>query len=102
LGIGIVKALVDHYSARVVVVSRNTSAELASLPPTSLLFIQCDIREDDTAKHAISKAVEKFGRLDSMVLNAGTLDPVAKLETASASTWVECFQVNLFANVSLV
>src|SRR5947207_14651748 len=77
LCLGIVKALISSYSARVVVLSRNKSAELSARPSTSLHFIQCDIAQDRTAESAINETLKAFGRLDSIVLNAGTLDPVA-------------------------
>jgi len=102
LGLGIVKALIQSYSARVVVLSRSKSSELSSLPSTSLHFIQCDITQEGTAKSAVTETIKQFGRLDSIVLNAGTLDPVTKLENATSETWKECFHINVFANIPLI
>jgi NAD(P)-dependent dehydrogenase (short-subunit alcohol dehydrogenase family) len=102
LGLGIVKALISTYTARVVVLSRNKSAELSALPSTLFHFIQCDIEQEGTAKSAISETLKTFGRLDSIVLNAATLDPVAKLENSTSAAWKECFNVNVFSNISLV
>lgn len=96
------KALVGTYSAKVVVLSRNTSKELESLPSSSLHFIQCDITKEIVAKDAINETIQKFGRLDSIVLNAGTLDPVSRFDQASASAWKECFDINVFSNIPLV
>jgi len=93
---------VGTYSAKVVVLSRNTSKELESLPSSSMHFIQGDITKDAVAHDAINETLNKFGCLDSIVLNAGTLDPVSRLDQASASAWMECFNINLFSNVSLV
>ena len=84
-----------------VVLSRNTSAELSSLSSPSLHIIQRDITQDSTARFAITETIEKFGRLDSIVLNAGTLDPVVKLENSTSSGWKKCFDVNVFSNISL-
>lgn len=102
LGLGIVKALIRTYCARVVVLSRSDSDELSALPSTFLHHIQCDITQEGTAKSAITETLKKFGRLDSIVLNAGTLEPVTKLENAESSAWKECFNVNVFSNISLV
>jgi NAD(P)-dependent dehydrogenase (short-subunit alcohol dehydrogenase family) len=101
LGFGIVKALVQTYSARVVALSRKKSSELAGLPPT-VHSIECDITNEEAATSAIKQTIDKFGRLDSLVLNAGTLDPVTRLENASPSSWKESFNINLFANIPLV
>jgi NAD(P)-dependent dehydrogenase (short-subunit alcohol dehydrogenase family) len=102
LGLGIVKALITTYSARVIVLSRNSSKDLESLPSSSLHIIKCDITEESIAKTAINETMTTFGRLDSIVLNAGTLDPVSRLDNASASAWRECFDINVFSNISLV
>jgi NAD(P)-dependent dehydrogenase (short-subunit alcohol dehydrogenase family) len=102
LGLGIVKALIKTYNARVVVLSRTKTTELSSLASPSLLSIQSDITQEGTAKTAIAEAVKTFGRLDSIVLNAGTLGPVSRIENATSSGWNECFNINVFANISLV
>ena len=102
MGLGIVKALIHTYAARVVVLSRSNSDELSSLQSTSLHFIQCDITQEETGKLAITETLKIFGHLDSIVLNAGTLDPVNKLVNSSTLAWKECFNVNVFANISLV
>lgn len=96
------KALIYNYFAKVVVLSRKTSEELSALPSTSFHFIQGDITQDNIAKSVITETLNKFGRLDSIVLNAGTLDPVARLENSTSSSWKECFDVNVFSNISLV
>jgi len=102
LGLGIVKALLAAYNAKVVVLSRTKTTELSSLASPSLLSIQCDITQDGTAKSAIAETLKTFGRLDSIVLNAGTLDPVTRIENATAEVWQECFNVNVFSNIPLV
>ena len=96
------KALISTYAARVVVLSRNKSNEWSALPSTLFHFIQCDIAQEGTAKSAITETLNTYGRLDSIVLNAATLDPVAKLENSTAAAWKECFNVNVFSNISLV
>ena len=41
--------------------------------------------------------MDKFGRLDSLVLNHGVLDPVTPLAEAKAEDWVKGFNVNFFS-----
>lgn len=48
------------------------------------------------------EAAEAFGSLDSVVANAGVLDPVAAVGKASVAQWRELFEVNLFSVVELV
>lgn len=102
LGLGVVKALIGTYKANVVVLSRSKTTEVSSLESPSVLSIQCDITQEGTAKTAIAETLKTFGRLDSIVLNAGTLAPVTKLENASAQGWRECFSINVFANIPIV
>jgi len=97
-----VKALLTKYSAKVVVLSRHSSSELSALESPSLLFLQRDITQVDTAKFAISETLRKFGRLDSIVLNAGTLDPVTRIKNSTVQGWKDCFNVNVFSNIPLV
>jgi NAD(P)-dependent dehydrogenase (short-subunit alcohol dehydrogenase family) len=102
LGLGIVKTLLATYNANVVVLSRTKTTELSSLASPSLLSIQCDITQEGTAKSAIAETLKTFGRLDSIVLNAGTLDPVTRIENATTAEWQECFNINVFSNIPLV
>ena len=85
-----------------VVLSRRQSAELKSLPDESMHFFECDITQDGVAKSAIERTLHFYGRLDSIILNAGTLDPVVRLENATMVGWQECFNINVFANIPLV
>jgi NAD(P)-dependent dehydrogenase (short-subunit alcohol dehydrogenase family) len=102
LGLGIVKTLLATYNANVVVLSRTKTTELSSLASPSLLSIQCDITQEGTAKSAIAETLKTFGRLDSIVLNAGTLDPVTRIENATTAGWQESFNINVFSNIPLV
>lgn len=51
---------------------------------------------------AIKSAHDTFQRIDSIVLNAGTLDPVGKITTSEISldAWKTSFDVNFFSLVS--
>jgi NAD(P)-dependent dehydrogenase (short-subunit alcohol dehydrogenase family) len=86
----------------VVVLSRSKSTALAALSEKSLHFIQSDITQNGVAEDTIAQTVRKYGRLDSIILNAGALDPVVRLEHTTAVGWQECFNVNLFSNIPLV
>ena len=61
-----------------------------------------DITQKDVASDTIQEILTKHGRLDSLVLNAGTLDPVTSIEDASVDAWRQAFEVNLFANIPLI
>ncbi|XP_043693340.1 secoisolariciresinol dehydrogenase-like [Telopea speciosissima] len=39
------------------------------------LFVHCDVTKEDDVKNAVDEAVSRFGKLDIMFNNAGTIDP---------------------------
>lgn len=100
-GIGRATAsLFAHGGARVVVSGRDATrgkaleAELAQLG-AGALFVQADVREEAQVAALIDAAVQRFGRLDVAVNNAGTEGSPAP---ASAAT-VEDFRASFDTNV---
>lgn len=66
----------------VVTISRSLPAELLALQkefPDRLACVQGDVADKAVSAKAVGTAVERFGGLDSIVLNAGVLDPLSKL-----------------------
>ena len=51
---------------------------------------------------AVNLAIEKFGRLDGIVLNHGTLGAVARLSEASVEEWKKGFDINVFSAIAVV
>lgn len=61
-----------------------------------------DIAESWVAPKAVEIAVEKYGQLDSVVANAGVLDPVDAVAKADVAKWKTLFDINFFSVVELV
>lgn len=61
-----------------------------------------NVSDKHTQVAAIERAVKGFGQLDSVIANAGKLDPVAKLSEANTDEWKTLFDVNFFSVVDLV
>ena len=90
---------------RVVFNSRVSVAEgqrLAVATPGSI-YVQADIARDEDCARLVATVLERFGRLDVLVNNAGAtrLIPHADLETASRDVWREIFEVNVFGTWGL-
>jgi ketoreductase RED2 len=68
-----------------------------SLPDA--LYVQGDISDPAVPERLVSAALERWGRLDTLVNNAGTtaLIPHQDLEAASVDVWRRIFEVNVFA-----
>ncbi|KAL4081686.1 hypothetical protein V8B97DRAFT_2001832 [Scleroderma yunnanense] len=71
------------------------------LPYTAARWAQSVIHSTDgVAQHqAFDEARKKFGRIDSLVLNAGTLDPMGRIgdPAISVDAWKQHFDVNVFS-----
>ncbi|KAJ3002022.1 hypothetical protein HKX48_002567 [Thoreauomyces humboldtii] len=85
-------------------------SQFTSLPALSALaslggkfeYLSLDITADDAGKRIVDTAVQKFGSLDAVVHNAGVLDPIAPLSSASLPDFKHCMDVNVFAGLSLI
>ena len=71
-------------------------AVAASLPDAH--YVQGDITEAGVPERLVATALERWGRLDTLVNNAGTtaLIPHHDLEAATVDTWRRIFEVNVF------
>lgn len=73
-------------------------AETAALTgsPQRVLTLALDVSESAAAADAVSSTVERFGRLDALVNNAGSA-PLAPIEKTTPALLQECFAVNALA-----
>ena len=91
VGRGIAQRFADA-GATVVVCARNIPDDL----PSSWTAFSVDLREPDEASAMIDSIVERFGRLDMLVNNAGG-SPPSDTATASANFAQKIVAVNLFS-----
>lgn len=82
--------------ARVLVCGRNEPEELPSGGGRTAEFVSCDVRDFHQAQELVATAVERFGRLDVLVNNAGGSPEVAA-ETASPRLSTKIVELNLLA-----
>jgi rhamnose utilization protein RhaD (predicted bifunctional aldolase and dehydrogenase)/NAD(P)-dependent dehydrogenase (short-subunit alcohol dehydrogenase family) len=66
------------------------------------LGIAGDITDEDGVRRALAAAVDAFGGLDMLILNAGIFPPGRKLHELASEEWRRVFQVNLDANLALL
>jgi NAD(P)-dependent dehydrogenase (short-subunit alcohol dehydrogenase family) len=85
--------------AQVLVCGRTEPASRAALPAAdgrSAGFARADVRDPDQARRLIGAAVDRFGRLDVLVSNAGGA-PSAAAATASPRFHAKVIELNLIA-----
>ncbi|KAI7893927.1 uncharacterized protein EV154DRAFT_126110 [Mucor mucedo] len=61
-----------------------------------------DVTDDHVLQKAVNIAVDKWGRLDSIIANAGVLEPLDNIATAPVEGWKRLFDVNVFSILSLI
>ena len=71
-------------------------AVAASMPDAH--YVQGDITEEGVPERLVTAALERWGRLDTLVNNAGTtaVIPHHDLQAASVDVWRRIFEVNVF------
>jgi ketoreductase RED2 len=99
IGAATARAFADA-GASVLVNSARSVAEgeavAASLPDA--LYVQGDITAEGVPERLVAAALGRWGRLDTLVNNAGTtaVIPHHDLEAASVDVWRRIFEVNVF------
>jgi len=101
IGLATLKVLLEVFHAKVVTISRSVSKELAQLAEIhsdDLVVLQGDIAERSINFLAVAAALEKFHRLDAVILNAAVLQlgKVASQEL-EVEKWRALFDVNFFS-----
>jgi NAD(P)-dependent dehydrogenase (short-subunit alcohol dehydrogenase family) len=102
-GSGIGRATAELFAkegARVVVVDANADAgeetrEGIQAGGGEAIFVQADVGDEAAVEHAVARAVEAYGRLDSAFNNAGVTDAVSSLHEVSLESWEHVIRVNL-------
>jgi NAD(P)-dependent dehydrogenase (short-subunit alcohol dehydrogenase family) len=95
VGRGIALRFLEH-GARVVVCSRREPEQLPASDGASALFVATDVREIEQIDRAIAVALERFGRIDVLVNNAGG-SPAADAASASPRFSAAIVSLNLLA-----
>lgn len=57
--------------------------------------IACDVGEAEAVEAAVAYAIERFGRLDHVVNNAGLIQPIAPLFETDPARWAQAARVNV-------
>jgi len=67
------------------------------------VYLQGDVADPGSVERLLAGTIERFGRLDVLVNNAGTTQviPHADLEAASVDVWRRIFEVNVFGTWQL-
>ncbi len=100
---GLGKALALAYAekgAKIVINSRSESsikpvAEEAEGKGAEVLALAADVSDGDDVRRLVDAAVERFGRIDVLVNNAGVLGPRVAIEEFPEDEWRKVIDANL-------
>ncbi len=101
---GIGKACVESLLARnAAVVALDLDASVTSMKKESgFLGLQCNLTSEKEFKRALEQAIEKFGGLDMLVLNAGIFPKSSPIDRLNTEEWHKVMRINLDANLMLM
>jgi NAD(P)-dependent dehydrogenase (short-subunit alcohol dehydrogenase family) len=101
---GIGKACVESLLARgasVVGLDLNPAITTMWNRP-DVLGLDCDITSDEQVRRAFERAVDAFGGIDMLVLNAGIFPGGRRIDALTSAEWRRVMQVNVDANLTLM
>ncbi|MBX7170653.1 MAG: SDR family oxidoreductase [Pyrinomonadaceae bacterium] len=100
IGEGCARVFVDA-GAKVVFCARNQdegdklAAELNSLGKGEAFFVKCDVSEINEIENLISQTVEKYGKIDCLINNAGWHPPHKPIDDFSVQEFQDLLNLNL-------
>ncbi|QSW97773.1 SDR family NAD(P)-dependent oxidoreductase [Haloterrigena alkaliphila] len=102
---GLGRAMVERFAeegARVVLTARDEDRmnEIAAELPGESLVVPADVRDSEAVEQVIDRTIDEFGRIDTLVNNAGVsllgmYDERNRLEDISEEDWDTVLEVNL-------
>jgi meso-butanediol dehydrogenase / (S,S)-butanediol dehydrogenase / diacetyl reductase len=80
----------------------SLEATVAALPPIegSVETVLADVSDFAAVEAAIALAVERFGRLDVLISNAGVLSPNGRIHNLATEDWERAFRINVLGAVN--
>ncbi|MGZ6124621.1 MAG: SDR family NAD(P)-dependent oxidoreductase, partial [Myxococcales bacterium] len=104
-GLGLVMArLLAERGARLAICARDAAelerarGELVTLGGADVLAVTCDVSDPSQAESFVSQAVERHGRIDVLINNAGIIQ-VGPLEAMGLHDFREAMEINYFGTV---
>lgn len=106
-GLGLAVArLAAQMGAAVVLAARSldrlqAEAQAIAARGGTALAVQADVSREDDCRALIRQAVDRYGRLDALVNNSGTVEPIGPIAGADRLAWEQNWAVNLLGPVLL-
>ena len=86
-----------NVGANIVLLARSRSEidQLATEIQTPALAIECDVGRFSDVENATNAAIQRFGKVDVLINNAGTIQPISRLSKSDPDAWGQAIDTNL-------
>lgn len=64
-------------------------------------YVAGDLTDPSTIETLVEETIEKFGKINSVIFNAGILEPIAHIDSVDTKQMRKLFEVNFFSIVEL-
>jgi len=80
----------------------SLNATVGGLPDTdgAVETVLADVGDIAQVEAVVARAVERFGRLDALISNAGVLSPNGRIHNLSTEDWERAFRINVLGAVN--
>lgn len=103
-GIGLAAAnYLLEQSHKLVVVARSEPPlrELEKQYPEQVAVLAGDLSDLSFGDKAVGLAIDRYSRLDGVIVNHGVLDPVKRVADSTAGEWRAAYDINFFSAIAL-
>ncbi len=105
LGAAVSRQLAGEPATDVVLSDRDPAALDATTAQLSdgagaVETVLADVSDETQVQAVVDRAIERFGRLDVLVSNAGVLSPNGRIHNLTADDWERAFRVNVLGAVN--
>lgn len=82
--------------------SETELQKLKQIYGVTFFYVVGDVTDEYKITTLVEDALRKFGRIDSIIANAGVLEPVQNVNNIDVEAWKVLFNINFFSVVLLV
>lgn len=90
--------------SHVIAVDLNVSnlEELQQQHAEKLFLVAGDVSQSSTSARAVETAMDKAGRINTLILNAAIVKPIGPFPKLAIADWKKAFDINFFALIDMV
>ena len=100
LGAALSRQFAGEPDTDVVLSDVSDAALAASADGLAVETVTADVSKSDEVEAVVARAVERFGRLDVLISNAGVLSPNGRIHNLKTEDWEHAFRVNVLGAVN--